>query len=90
MKKKCKIVRYDETCTKPPYLNIKLNEMEVNQPENDDGGVRFASILREGCANLGYQFKFYSMTDEENYDYEVFVFGPMEWNITGESPNYFL
>lgn len=73
--KKCKITRYDDTITEPPYLTIKIDEMTVVKPEIDYLGEVFADRLDVGCSEKGYTFKFYSScSDDENFDYEVVVY----------------
>jgi len=72
--KKCKISRYDETITEPPYLTIQIDEMEVKKPEKDHLGEEFALRLMRGCRAKGYWFKFYSNCDDKNYDYEVVIY----------------
>lgn len=72
--KKCKISRYDETIKEPPYLTIQIDKMEVKQPEKDNLGEEFAERLRCGCRMNGYQFKFYTMSEDIDYDYNVVVY----------------
>lgn len=72
--KKCKISRYDETITEPPYLTIQIDKMEVKKPIKDNLGEEFAERLRCGCRMNGYQFKFYTMSEDNDYDYEVVVY----------------
>ena len=72
--KKCIISRYDETIKEPPYLTIKIDEMEVKQPEKDNLGEEFCERLRCGCKSKGYQFKFYTTSEDKDYDYEVVVY----------------
>lgn len=72
--KKCKITRYDNSITEPPYLTIKIDEMEVLEPEVDYLGEKFAEMLIKKCNQKGYVFKFYTMSTESEYDYEVVVF----------------
>ena len=62
--RKCIIKRYDETIKEPEGL--------------DDGGSEFAIRLRGACLRKGYKFRFYSMSEEEGYDYELTV-----WNESG-------
>jgi hypothetical protein len=71
--KKCKISRYDGTITKPPYVTIQIDKMEVKQPEKDNLGEEFVERLIQGCVINGYQFKFYTMSEDKDYDYEVVV-----------------
>lgn len=73
--KKCIITRYDTTINEPPYLTIELDTVEVCEPIKDDLGESFADILRDTCRRKGYNFRFYSMSDKEGYDYELVV-----WN----------
>jgi len=77
---KCIISRYDETITEPPYLTIKLDEVEVFEPEDthDDLGARFAYRLEKACKEKGYEFKFNTKSDSDEYDYEIVVYGKME------------
>ncbi len=74
--KKCVIARYDKTITKPPFLTIPIDTVEVLQPSEgtDEGGVIFAFRLMKACKDKGYWFRFYSMThDKEGIDYEINV-----------------
>ncbi len=73
-RKKCIISRYDETITKPPYLTIPIDSIEVTQPENDHLGEEFAGILMRACSHKGYTFRFYTMSTEEGSDYNIVVF----------------
>lgn len=74
MIKKFIITRYDESITEPPFLTIKIDEMEVRQPENDTLGSEFCERIRCGCRAKGYKFKFYTMASEiEGFDFEVVV-----------------
>jgi hypothetical protein len=64
------ISRYDETIHQPPFLTIQIDQMEV--PENL-GGEFFESLIY-GCRMKGYRFKFYTMSENKDYDYEVVVY----------------
>jgi len=68
------ISRYDETIKEPPYLTIQIDEIEVRQPETDHLGEEFAERLRCGCRMNGYQFKFYTLSENKDYDYEVIIY----------------
>lgn len=72
--KRCVISKYDNTIKEPPYLTIKIDEMEVKQLKKDDLGEEFAEKLRIGCEMKGYRFKFYTTSDDNTYDYEVVVY----------------
>lgn len=72
--KKCIISRYDETIKSPPYLTIKIDKMEVKKPEKDNLGEEFYERLRCGCKAKGYKFKFYTLSDDKDYDYKVVVY----------------
>ena len=74
MIKKCMLTVYDESIVEPPFLTIKIGEMSVDQPDVDDLGEIFAERLRVSCNALGYRFKFYSISEDKNYDYEVVVY----------------
>ena len=75
MLKKCKITRYDESITEPPYEFIYLDEIEVDKPDQDHLGEEFYRILRDGCRDKGYTFKFYTMcSNDKNYDYQIVVY----------------
>ena len=74
--KNCIIERYDKTITEAPFTSIRMDEVEVEEPEiNNDLGSTFAEILRVACREKGYMFKFYTMSQEEGYDYNITV-----WN----------
>jgi hypothetical protein len=72
--KKCIISRYDETITKPPYLTIPIDKVEVEKPENDEGGVEFAERLIAACRMKGYIFRFYVIRPKKEEDYEIVVY----------------
>lgn len=72
--RKCKITRYDETIKEPPYLTIQIDEMFIMQPKDDHLGETFSLRLYTGCIMKGYSFRFYSNSEDENYDYEVVVY----------------
>lgn len=78
MKKKCVITFYDPTIKSPPFNRIKLESLEINQPEIDHIGEKFASILDSVCSRKGYDFKFYSCGSDDfsKYDYEIVVEKP--------------
>lgn len=71
--KKCKITRYDQTIKEPPYLTIQIDSIEVPEPKVDNHGEEFCERLRAGCRMKGYTFKFYTLSEDINYDYEVVV-----------------
>jgi hypothetical protein len=71
--KKMMITRYDETITEPPYLTIQIDKMLVEKPENDNLGEEFCERIRQSCRGRGYQFKFYTTSDNSEFDYEVVV-----------------
>jgi hypothetical protein len=73
--KKCIVSRYDESITEPPYKTIPIDEIEVYEPDEGDGGVLFASRLISACNDKGYTFIFYTMhSKDDGYDYEVVVY----------------
>jgi hypothetical protein len=47
--------------------------MLVEQPEIDNLGEEFCERIRQGCRARGYQFKFYTLSDAPDFDYEVVV-----------------
>ncbi len=71
---KCFISRYDETITNTPFETIKIDEVEVEQPEFDNLGERFAANLIQACREKGYVFKFYSRSQLEGFKYEIVVY----------------
>jgi hypothetical protein len=71
--KKMMITRYDDTIKEPPYLTIQIDKMLVEKPESDNLGEEFCERIRQGCSLQGYQFKFYTMSSNPEYDYEVIV-----------------
>jgi len=71
--KKCMICVYDGSITQPPFLTIQIDEIEVLKPEEDNYGELFAKALRIGCQNKGYRFRFYTMSKNKDYDYEIVV-----------------
>jgi len=78
--KKCIISKYDAAIKEPPFLTIRLDETEVLEPEDkmNDMGVTFAGRLIHACQEKGYVFKFYTISEEEGYDYKIVVYGEME------------
>lgn len=72
--KKCMICRYDQTIKEPPYLTIQIDEIRVLQPKVDNYGEVFAERLRICCQNKGYRFKFYTISESKDYDYEIVVY----------------
>jgi hypothetical protein len=71
--KKLMITRYDSTIKEPPYLTIQIDKMLFEQPETDNLGEEFCERIRQGCQARGYQFKFYTLSDAPDFDYEVVV-----------------
>ena len=71
--RKCIIARYDETIKEPPFLTIPIDTVEVPEPEVDHLGEEFCIRLQSACRSKGYKFKFYSMTSEKGFDYELNV-----------------
>ena len=71
--KKIIISRYDQTIKEPPYLTIPFDEMLVEKPKEDYLGEKFYEKIRNGCTGKGYQFRFYTMSSNPDFDYEVIV-----------------
>ncbi len=71
--KKCVISEYDKTITHPPYKTVKIAEVEVFQPDNDDLCTLFYDNLSQACRKKGYTFKFYTR-GKNGYDYEIVVY----------------
>lgn len=71
--KNCIISRYDKTIKEAPFLTIQVDSVEVSQPLHDDGSVNFAIRLKKACLNKGYEFRFYTLSDVDGYDYEIVV-----------------
>ena len=69
--KKIKISRYDPETTEAPYNLIGVGEAEIFEPKEDYLGEELARRLRKCCADNDYNFKSYSLSSEEDYDYEV-------------------
>lgn len=67
------ITRYDDKIKEPPYLTIQIDKMLVEKPEHDNLGEEFYERIRQGCRGQGYQFKFYTMSTNPEFDYEVVV-----------------
>ena len=80
IKRKCKITRYDDTITSPPYLRIFLEDVEIEEPEeSDEYGEIFAERIRRACKSKGYTFKSYSLSPDDAYDFELIVWGEGEY-----------
>lgn len=71
--KKCSISKYDESIKEPPFLTMKIDETVLNKPENDYLGEKFAAILRNKCKEMDYKFRFYSLSQDKEYDYDIVV-----------------
>ncbi|QHB38692.1 hypothetical protein HWC88_gp07 [Flavobacterium phage vB_FspS_hattifnatt9-1] len=71
--KKMMITRYDDKIKEPPYLTIQIDKMLVEKPEHDNLGEEFCERIRQGCRGRGYQFKFYTLSTNPEFDYEVVV-----------------
>ena len=71
--KKMMITRYDATIKEPPYLTIQIDKMLVEKPEQDYLGTEFYERITLGCKGRGYQFRFYTMSNNPEFDYEVVV-----------------
>ena len=71
--KKCRIQRYDPAVTEAPFTFITLDEFTCYRPTIDDQGETFFVILNHECSDRNLQFKFYSMSNHENFDYDVVV-----------------
>jgi hypothetical protein len=75
----CQIEKYDENVTEAPFKFITLEEyIQVDKPENDPGGCKFASILNHLCYDYGYIFRFYSTCNIPGIDYTIVVRGGLE------------
>lgn len=77
MLKRCRIIKYDETVKRPPYKFIELDTVEVEKPGNDYLGEAFFDELLDACFDKGYSFKFYSLSDDEDFDYDLVVRPPL-------------
>ena len=67
---KCEIKRYDEGVTSPPYTSHQIGELEIHD-FMDNCDVWIALVKK--CKELGYTFRFFSMSDKEEYKYSVMV-----------------
>ena len=74
MIQKMMISRYDKTIQEPPFLTIQIDKKLVEKPEEDNLGEIFCERIRQGWKAIGYHFKFYTMSDNANFDYEVVVY----------------
>jgi hypothetical protein len=72
--KKCVISRYDETIKESPFLTIPIDSVEVYQPKIDHLGEELYERLRGACRSKGYVFKFYTLSEDKNFDYEIVVY----------------
>ena len=70
--KKCLISKYDDTIKKAPFKTIPIDSVEVFEP--DKGGVEFATRLKCACRMKGYYFKFYTISMDKNFDYEIIIY----------------
>lgn len=67
---KCKIKRYDPNVTEPPFQFIDLDQFECQDAEND----QLYLDLFHTCRKMGYEMKFYSLSSDSDFDYDVTVF----------------
>ena len=74
---RCRVQKYDPAVTEPPLQFIYLDEFECERPVDDRLGERFYLILHQQCAKLGHDFKCYSMSTSDRYEYDVVVYGEM-------------
>lgn len=73
-KKRCKITKYDETIKEPPYLTVYVDATTVEEPDFvDQGGVEFHLRLRSACHSLGHEMKFYTLSNDNLFDYELVI-----------------
>ena len=72
-KVRCMISRYDETIKEPPFETIQIGEMEVEVPRVDHLGERFYMNLVEELKLQGYRIKFYTLSSEDGFKYNVIV-----------------
>ncbi len=54
-------------------MTIQIDKMLVEKPEHDNLGEEFCERIRQDCRGKGYQFKFYTMSTNPEFDYEVVV-----------------
>ena len=71
--KKFMISRYDETIKEPPYKTIKIDEMLVVKPDKDNLGEEFCERIRKSLNQRGYKFKFYTSSENKNFDFNAVV-----------------
>lgn len=71
---KCFISRYDVKIKSYPFLTLKIDDVEVEKPDNDYLGEKFAENLRSACKEKGYSFRFYTTSSDKNYDFEIVVY----------------
>ena len=74
-KVRCMISRYDETfpIKEPPFETVQISEMEVEVPRVDHSGERFYMNLVEELKLQGYRIKFYTLSSEDGFKYNVIV-----------------
>jgi hypothetical protein len=51
----------------------RLGTMTVNQPDNDYLGENFYNKIWSACRDLGFRFKFYTMSDSDEVNYNAYV-----------------
>ena len=74
LKINCIISRYDETITEPPFKTIRLSTCEVVRPLTDNGGEKFFENIKNACKTQGYKAKFYTLTSEPRFTFEIVVY----------------
>ena len=73
----CRIQKYDPAVTEPPHTFITLGEVTVDAPEDDDGTLLYMN-LHAACMRLGYSFRFYSLSLDPKYHFDIVVRGELE------------
>lgn len=72
--KNCRIVRYDESITKPPFLTKFVCDLKIIKPDNDNLGEDFALKLHAACADKGYKFQCYTTSIMDGFDYDILIY----------------
>jgi hypothetical protein len=70
---KCRLQSYDPKVKEAPFTFITRGEITIDVPDVKDNGETLWGILFDACRDAGFYFRFYSMSSEPGYTYDVNV-----------------
>jgi len=71
--KKCLVQKYVKPELGPPFKFETVGQFKVERPFTDPDGTGFYETLVEACQKIGEDFAFYSISENDSYDYTVTV-----------------